>query len=1439
MNRTRTHISGLLALTATAWIGSAPLAFAQENLAARNFGTEVVNVATLTQTVNGERQTVATNAAVFIIRPPQTPATIEFFRHAPTSPDPIFRAINGTDFSPAGNLDGPFTSIGPSVTAGGAIIDLSSPIPLIPASTYLAGELMFVRVLDTGQNLDSSAIETVVITITASNGDVITLRLYETGADTGEFFAYLPSTAADSDKNDNVITAEGNTELTATYIDTLDQTDVVVDTAVLNPLNSVFSSVDGARIDEAVVTLINVDTGARATVYGVDGFSAFPGQVVSGDDSTDGAGLIYDNDEGEFRFPIVEPGNYRIEVSPPEGYNFSTVMGINDFAALKLSNGYIVTTASLGEVFTVTETGPLRFDIPLDPESELIVTKTADRTTADVGDYINYTVTVQNSGTATAPIRLFDTLPIGFRYVPGTSRVEMEAEKDPFVSDDATLLTFEMANLPPGETVTLDYALLVGPGAHLGDAVNEAVVRDATFDPISNTARAKVTLREDLLRSTSTIIGRVTEQSCNGDTDWARPIERGIGVDGVRLYMETGAYVVSDQDGLFHFEGVSEGTHVVQVDEETLPVGFELMTCEESTRYAGAVNSKFVDVQGGGIWRANFYLKQTGEVIEAVEEDVFNDAKEHLEFDTDWLDGQNKAAEWAYPSPERTPSLPSTHVGIKHAKGQRVTIRLNDRDLESYYFQGSDSSTNGDVQISRWRGLPLQDGRNVFMADVYNQDGSKAETLREEIWYVKDIARATPIPDQSVLIADGRTSPVVAIRMEDQSGRPVHSGRVTTINLEPPYRLLDQSGDNRLREQTQELAVPLSNRREFSVGADGILRVELEPTLRTGKVTVIATLDTGRQVPIYMYLEPEKRDWILVGLAEGTAALQDVEGNLNSFGGDADDIVTDGRVAFFAKGLIKGNWLMTLAVDTDKRRGNRDGEFGGEIDPNAYYTLYGDRTYQEFEGVSRYPVFVKLEKRQAYALFGDFETNVTEGRLTSYNRKLTGLKAEYIGDDLQVLGYAAETNQGFTKDEIAAEGLSGPYQLSNDRVIPQSEEVIVETRDRVRPDVILERRTLVRFLDYTLDYFTGELIFRLPVDATDAEFNPNVIVVDYETSEDAERNITAGGRVQAQFLDDKLQVGSSFTHENGSALAAGVKSNQIGIDVIAQLSDTTELRAEYAITDQSNDGQGVADAKLLEIVHTSEKVLAEAYFREEDGNFGLGQTASNTNGVRRYGLRSEINVQELTDEETGRRALRKLETQAYREENLSTGASRTSVEALASQDGTKLDASGGLRFTHDKFVNEEDRTSLLAVARASYDISKHGITVQASSETPIDGNDEVSALPQRLAFGVDKRIGNIAVVNLRHERLNGGGQTSSNTTVGLSATPWTGGTATVAGDNLTNDSGRRLGATVGLDQTVRITDKISGQVGARARRLLRAEDEFVEVAPDAAISPVE
>ena len=1436
MTQTLKHNIGAIALAASAWLAGSDAVQAQV------YGTDVINVASVSYDVGGQTENIATNRAVFTIRPAASPAVIEFFRHAPTAPSPIMRSINGSDYSPSGNLSGEFTPVGDPVTTGGDLVKLNSEIPLIPATTYLAGELMFVRVTDTGQNLDSGAIDTLNITVSADTGDIIVLRLYESSPDSGEFWAYVPSTTGDKIDNDNELTVGSNTQLTARYIDTFDSTDVTVDTALVNPLNRVFSSVSGELIDGATITLIDLNTNIEATVRGVDGFSTFPAEVISGEEVRDTGGLTYEMGAGEFRYPMVEAGNYAVRVDPPEGYRFSSVMPAESF--MQFADGsFVITDASFGENFNFSEEGPLRFDIPLDPDTDLVLNKTADRSYGDVGDFVNYTVTVENRGLATAPVMLYDTLPVGFRYVAGTSRVEQAFIENPQISDNATLLTFPMGLIAPGETITLDYALEIGPGAPMGDAVNEAVVRDNAGEQLSNISRAAVKLREDLFRTRSTIVGRISEKSCEGEQDWAREIERGIGVEGVRLYMETGAYVVSDPDGLFHFEGVTEGTHVVQVDEETLPQGFELMKCEENTRYAGAANSKFIDAQGGGIWRANFYLKQTGERKEIVEELEFNDAKEYKEYDVSWLENQDSSVDWVYPDTNRTPSKPSTNIGIKHGANQVISLTVNGKPLSDRNFAGKDGNSDRTVMISRWRGVDLLEGRNEIIATVKDRNGTVIKTLREEISFVKTIARAIAMPDQSTLVADGRTVPVVAIRMEDEAGRPVHAGRITTIDVEPPYRLYDETGENRLIEQTQDLIAPLSARQDFSVGADGMLKVKLEPTLKTGKVTVIATLDNGRKVPIYMYMEPEKRDWILVGLAEGSVGYDDIQGNAIALGEtEGEDVIKDGRVAFFAKGMIKGNWLMTMSVDTSKHKqtGAVDGDFLGEIDPNAYYTLYGDRSYQQFEGVSRYPVYVKLEKRQAYAMFGDYDTNVTEGRLTAYNRRLSGLKAEYLGENLQVLGYAAETNQGFAKDELPADGTSGTYQLSNQRILAQSEEIVVETRDRFRPDIVLERKVMVRYLDYTLDYYTGQLIFRLPVDVSDTEFNPNVIVVDYETAEDAERNITFGGRVQTQIMNDKVQIGSSFVHEDGSSLQGGVEQNQIGVDVIAQVTDNTQVRAEFAVTENNGSANDdISKAMLAEIVHTSENFTGEAYFREEEAGYGVGQTNSNTAGVRRYGAKAAYKFDEFEDEKTGRRGHRQVEAQLFREENLTTGNARNTAEVLATHQGDLGTLSGGLRASRDELVGTDDRQSIIAIGRASVRVPKFDATLQLSHEQPLGSKDEVSAYPQRTTFGIDKNLKDKATLSVRHEMLNGADTKSHNTIVGVSATPWKGTTVSANSDLMTNDSGRRLGATVGLDQQVQIDENWSASGGLRNRNVIDQEGTFIEVAPDAAISPLE
>lgn len=1445
VNKLFRYLGSLWALTAWLCLIVTSNASAQ----AGDIGDIVRNVASVTFSTNDAALTFDTNAAEFTIHAPVADPTIEFFRHAPTAPNPISRRVNGSEFAPSGGnggLSGPTTSGGadnlfsavpPALAADGSVIDLSTEIPLFSANTYTGGETVFLQVIDERSNGNPDSIDTIALTVRSDTGDAITLRLFETGPNTGEFWAHFPSTLSESPQFDSQLTTKSNDKFTAVYNNGFVQSDIVADTALIDPFGRVFNSSNGDLIDGATVRLVNANDLSPASVLGVDGFSTYPSEVVSGDEASDSSGQTYSFDAGEFRFPVAPAGDYLIEVIPPDGFNFASERLPSELTAI---GNFIIVDASFGEEFAFEGLQGVQFDIPLDPEAELVLTKTADVTTASVGDFVPYTVTINNVGVTPTPVDLEDILPLGFRYVPGSAQRDGEALADPTISDTGTFLTFPLGELPLGETVTLNYTLEVGPGAPLGDAINEALVLDRDGDQISNVGRAEIKLREDLFRTRSSIIGRVSEQSCDVDEDWAREIRKGVGVEGVRIYMETGAYAVTDGFGLFHFEGVDENTHVVQVDEETLPEGYEPVTCEENSRYAGRATSKFIEVQGGGIWRANFYLKKVSDTTQEVKDDSYDSQTAYKAFDAKWLAKQSGEPKWAYPQASQSPSHASLNFGVTHRPGEKLTARLNGKEINKRHITARENNALGLASLTRWRGVDLVEGDNYFEIDVRTKDGKAVKTLKETIVFVKDVARATPVVDQSILVADGRTIPEIAVRLEDELGRQVHPGRIVNVDVLSPYRAYSESGElDRFSQRNDQLS-PLSARQFVSVGESGIARIRLEPTLQTGKVTVVVTLDNGRKIPIYMYLAPEKRDWILVGLAEGTVGYEKIRDEAINLGVSDDNVFEDGRVAFFAKGLIKGEWLLTLAVDTDKRRGSSDGDFSEEIDPNAFYTLYGDRSYAEFEAVSRYPVFVKVEKRQAYALFGDFDTDITEGRLTAYGRRLSGLKAEYLGENFQVLGFAAETNQGFVKDEIAADGTSGTYQLTNDRILVQSETIVVETRDRFRPDVVLERKPLVRFLDYTLDYLTGELLFRLPVDVSDNEFNPNVIVVDYETAHDSERNITAGGRVQAQILDKRVQIGSSFVSEGGAGSQPNSRSNQIGVDVVATVGDGTEVRAEYAITENETDnGNQTSEAILAEVIHTSEKFSGEAYFRQEDAGFGLGQRNSNTNTIRRYGASGRYKLRDERDTQEGKETQQAIEAEISREENLVTGGERTTVRAEAEHKARNFTVGAGLQAVRDEVPGSEDRESILATARASYNLSEHGATFQIAHEQPLSGQDEVSTFPQRTTLGVDKTLGDFATASIRHEILKSDELDNQNTSFGLTVTPWQGAAVTASTDLLTADSGRRLGATIGLDQQVQLNEKWSLSAGARNRRVLDEEGTLIDIAPDAAVSPLE
>ena len=88
---------------------------------------------------------------------------------------------------------------------------------------------------------------------------------------------------------------------------------------------------------------------------------------------------------------------------------------------------------------------------------------------------------------------------------------------------------------------------------------------------------------------------------CNGNSVKDR---EELGIPGVRLYLENGTWIVSDEQGKYSHCGLRPRTHVLKVDERTLPRKSRLVT--SSAQNVGDAHSLFIDAKKGMLHRADF-----------------------------------------------------------------------------------------------------------------------------------------------------------------------------------------------------------------------------------------------------------------------------------------------------------------------------------------------------------------------------------------------------------------------------------------------------------------------------------------------------------------------------------------------------------------------------------------------------------------------------------------------------------------------------------------------------------------------------------------------------------------------------------------------------------------------------------------------------------------
>ena len=527
--------------------------------------------------------------------------------------------------------------------------------------------------------------------------------------------------------------------------------------------------------------------------------------------------------------------------------------------------------------------------------------------------------------------------------------------------------------------------------------------------------------------------------------------------------------------------------------------------------------------------------------------------------------------------------------------------------LEVTIYRGSDSDRVtplatvslpvANVSDAEWdgalpAGLNLQAGDDLlFVARAYSTDGVFDETNPQRIGLVTpaDYERGVQVLRADVQKSlgqalDGNAAESLAVS-DSIYGRstlrlqniPIHGSRVRLYGR-------DIAADAQLLINGQ--AIPVDLERKFAaeyLEPVGQHHYALQLKSRSGP-SWDKTLDvdvTGR----YLFL---------VAIADVTVSKASVSGNIEPVVGDEqydDSFLSEGRLALYLKGKMKGKYLITAQADTHEREVGR--LFNGflkadaqdvfrRLDPDLYYPVYGDdsNTYRDVDTQGR--LYVRVDWDQNQALWGNFATGITGTEYGQYVRSLYGAALSWRSRGTTRLGDPSTTLKAFGSEAQTALGHSeflgtggSLYYLRNTDVLPGSDRLVLEVRDRTTGRTEA-RVDLQRGVDYDIDELQGRVILTRPLAqitrenvrtlTRDAPLDgyEQVLLADYEyvpvgfSTDD----VSAGLRAKHWF-GSHVAVGGTYIDENRSGDDYTLK----GLDLTLQAGRGTYLKLEQTRTE--------------------------------------------------------------------------------------------------------------------------------------------------------------------------------------------------------------------------------------------------------------------------------
>lgn len=388
-------------------------------------------------------------------------------------------------------------------------------------------------------------------------------------------------------------------------------------------------------------------------------------------------------------------------------------------------------------------------------------------------------------------------------------------------------------------------------------------------------------------------------------------------------------------------------------------------------------------------------------------------------------------------------------------------------------------------------------------------------------------------------------------------------------------------------------------------------------------------LSTGSGAPTPLDVDVTGRYLFLVALADLTLSEGNASGNLEPLAGDEryeDGFLSEGRLAFYLKGKVKGRYLVTAQADTTERELDQmfDGFLDADprdvfrrLDPDAYYPVYGDDSTTVRDADTQGKLYVRVNWDRSQALWGNFATGIGGTEYGQYQRSLYGAGLDYKSRASTALGDARTELRGFVSEAQSAPGHSeflgtggSLYYLRHTDLLPGSEQLVLELRDE-RTGRIESRIPLQPGADYEIDFLQGRVLLTRPLSQVAHENARSltrdglldgytqVLLADYEyVPQGFEADQVGAGLRGRRWFGEHVAVGATYVDEN----RAGEDYRLAGADLTLQAGRGTYLKLEHTRSDATaapvffSDNGGLSFSRLnpVAVARTGEASAVEA-----------------------------------------------------------------------------------------------------------------------------------------------------------------------------------------------------------------------------------------------------